>query len=379
MEIDRLKVDFDHYVTDESRIMVKNHILLYKAISKIKSDENGGTVYIAIPDEAVRTGEGAFFDENGNRFSFKETNFKRFIDGKLPDWLNKMRVVSVKDIHDTDEIGEFIGRKRRESLWLKDSEIEVQLKNNREREPKDFLTFLKELRSNSAKQKSPDQIVREQLLRGMDFIDGSAAYNEIGLKCPRCGHGYVAHNLFDSGYPFIDSEEEFLGQIPLTETIGKSSLYKYYCLNCGAYFGVKHDSKIIFSYERGAYFGGLLEYKIREFDNYFMLESCSCNDFANMRDYRFRFPKYAIWPLIKACLPVRKWKKEYKCGEKIDDGYGWAIHLEYKDICIDSSGYEKFPLNYSRVTGRLQRSIESLCKIYAVDYTEDGLEKRLRL
>ena len=73
MEIDRLKADFDHYVTDESRIMVKNHILLYKAISKIKSDENGGTVYIAIPDEAVRTGEGAFFDENGNGCSVEWT------------------------------------------------------------------------------------------------------------------------------------------------------------------------------------------------------------------------------------------------------------------------------------------------------------------
>ena len=207
MELDRLKADFDHYVTDESRIMIKNHTLLYKVIRKIKSDENGGIVYIALPGEAVRTGEGAFFDENGNRFSFKEQNFKRFIDGDLPDWLDEMWVVSVKDIHDTDEIGEFIGRKRRESLWLKDSEIEAQLKNNREREPKDFLTFLHELRLNSAKQKSPDQIVRERLLRGMDFIDGSAAYNEIDLKCPRCGHGYVAHNLFDTGYPFINSEE----------------------------------------------------------------------------------------------------------------------------------------------------------------------------
>lgn len=209
-------------------------------------------------------------------------------------------------------------------------------------------------------------------------IRGNIAYNHEALTCPVCDHRYIAHNTYDTDYPFVDKEMIDEGIEPLTFQ-SKYSEYKYYCLNCGSRYGRKEDAKEIFSFERGAYFAGSLAYTIWEMRDCMLFESRAYNDFHNMKDYHFRMPKSAIGKLMHAVEKASSWEADYQNPDNIMDGYGWHIRFHYSGISIITEGYVAYPPDFSKVVKRIQKEIEELCKEYARNYSADGLKKRLSL
>lgn len=98
-----------------------------------------------------------------------------------------------------------------------------------------------------------------------------------------------------------------------------------------------------------------------------------------MAEYIFEIPDEEITVLAQKLKIFEKWENKYECDDDIDDGYGWNIMCLYKDISINTEGYESYPDDYWEKISMLQEEIENLCKKYADNYSEDGLEERLAL
>lgn len=139
------------------------------------------------------------------------------------------------------------------------------------------------------------------------------------------------------------------------------------------------DEKIIFDFERGAYFGGSLHYTISESDDCLLFKSRSYNDFHAMRNYSFTMPKWAIQDLSLAIIEVADWKEFYGDYGSCYDGYGWHIEYNYDGLKISSGGYVEYPENYKGIIRKIQMEIERLCQEYDADYSEDRIEERLSL
>ena len=135
----------------------------------------------------------------------------------------------------------------------------------------------------------------------------------------------------------------------------------------------------IFYFARGSYFGGDLMYKIENMDNKFVFKGRAYNDFHWMPNMEFEIPEEEIDKLIKRLRPVLKWKRKYEVEYGVDDGYGWDIRFNYKNIRIKTGGYEKYPRDYCRVIKRLQRFIERLGAKYNEEYQREGYKERIEL
>lgn len=135
----------------------------------------------------------------------------------------------------------------------------------------------------------------------------------------------------------------------------------------------------MFYFYRGSYLGGDLRYWIENINNKFVFKGRACNEFYWMADMEFEIPEEQIDKLIKRLSPVLKWKRKYGVEYEVDDGYGWDIRFNYKDIRIKTSGYEKYPRDYCRVIKRLQRFIERLGAKYNEEYQKDGYKERIKL
>ncbi len=136
------------------------------------------------------------------------------------------------------------------------------------------------------------------------------------------------------------------------------------------------DEKVMFSFERGAFFSGSLDYKIQNM--HFSMRPY--NAFHTMQRFEFDVTEEDIYKIAAIVAPVMKWKEEYQSTLGILDGFGWSIEYCYKGIKVKSSGYESFPSNYNKVVNELQEYMETLCKQYAADkYNEDEAKDRRRL
>ena len=135
----------------------------------------------------------------------------------------------------------------------------------------------------------------------------------------------------------------------------------------------------MFYFYRGSYLGGDLRYWIENINNKFVLKGRASNEFHWMADIEFEIPEEEIDKLIKRLSPVLKWKRKYEVEYGVDDGYGWDIRFNYKDIRIKTGGYEKYPRDYCRVIKRLQRFIERLGAKYNEEYQKDGYKERIKL
>lgn len=134
--------------------------------------------------------------------------------------------------------------------------------------------------------------------------------------------------------------------------------------------------KEMFSFERGAFFGGSLDYQI--IDMHFLMRPY--NAFYYMQQCEFDVTEKELCEIGRIITPVMKWKENYSSEESILDGYGWHIKYSYKGINIYSYGYEAYPEEYKLIIGKLQNYIESLCKKYAPDvYSEEEAARRRRL
>lgn len=139
------------------------------------------------------------------------------------------------------------------------------------------------------------------------------------------------------------------------------------------------EGNTIFSFERGAYFAGMLEYTIQENVDCMIFNSRSSNDFWGMKDYQFSMPKSAIAGIELALTETLEWDREYVYPHEILDGYGWHIYFNYDGMNISTEGYGAYPPDYRRVIRSIQSEIEKLCKEYAVDYSADRIEERMAL
>ena len=142
---------------------------------------------------------------------------------------------------------------------------------------------------------------------------------------------------------------------------------------------MRHRENEIFYFERGAFFSGSLMYRIELIEGKYILKGHPYNDFCWMDSIEIEIPEKEIVRLEKVLKPVMKWKKKYESKEEILDGYGWNIFFKYKDTQIQSSGYERYPLNYGKVIRDLQLFIERLGVKYDDDYQREGRKERLEL
>ena len=136
------------------------------------------------------------------------------------------------------------------------------------------------------------------------------------------------------------------------------------------------DEKVMFAFERGAFFGGSLDYKI--INMHFSMRPY--NAFHSMQRFEFDVTEEDLCKIGAIVAPVMKWKEEYNDMLEVLDGFGWSIEYCYNGIKIKSYGYESFPYNYKKVVNELQEHMETLCKKYAADkYKEDEAEDRRSL
>ena len=140
-----------------------------------------------------------------------------------------------------------------------------------------------------------------------------------------------------------------------------------------------NNKKEVFYFERGAFFGGTLMYKIENMDNKFVFKGRAYNDFHWMPNMEFEIPEKELDKLVQLLEPVLKWKEKYQIENDVLDGYGWSIRCKYKDTLIKTNGYEKYPSDYRQIIQSLQGFIEEVGKKYNAKYQIEGFEKRMKL
>jgi len=134
--------------------------------------------------------------------------------------------------------------------------------------------------------------------------------------------------------------------------------------------------KEMFSFERGEFFGGSLDYRIKNM--HFSMRPY--NAFCKMQQCEFDITERELLKIVSIIAPVTKWKENYDNTEFILDGYGWHIKYSYKGVNIYSHGYEAYPEDYKLVIGELQNYMEELCKKYAPEgYSEEEAVRRRSL
>jgi hypothetical protein len=136
------------------------------------------------------------------------------------------------------------------------------------------------------------------------------------------------------------------------------------------------EKKALFSFGRGAFFSGALDYKIENM--HFSMRPY--NAYHTLQRFEFDVTEEDLCKIGTIVAPAMKWKKEYRSVLDRLDGYEWSIEYCYNGIQIKSYGYESFPCNYKKVVNELQEYMETLCKKYAADkYKEDEAEERRSL
>ena len=141
----------------------------------------------------------------------------------------------------------------------------------------------------------------------------------------------------------------------------------------------------IFSFGRGAFFGGSLRtsiYMLPDDTRNVLVRIDPYNYFyiIKMPAHKFLMPVDELRKITAFLDTIRNWKEEYKCKDKILDGYGW--HIEYHSDVFEylSHGYESYPENYREKISELQTIKEDLCLKYAPDrYDWEGREDRIKL
>lgn len=391
-EKSEMEIVYEKYLSEKNRLLIFHDSILYKIVHKSTISLRDGTVLITIPWEVLSLGNGPYFDENGNQFNLGIPAHMSFRNNNgIPEWYTKTATVTVEGIHNSSEIGNYIGQKNKSIHWLKDSEIKQLLEcrnrlfqNTSYIDLKTIYQILFDegfvvMNPNTNYQDLSDESKRKRdlLLKAMN-VTGNQLYNDPFLSCPVCKQKYVSHNIFDYDYPYIDTQMYKEQAFPLTHKRNDSE-YKYYCLTCGLEFEIRNKPKKIFNFERGSHFGGSLDYSIWEMRDHMIFESNSGNEFSDMVDYLFCFPKEEMTELTSTLKTFTNWNSSYEANDDIYDGYGWHISFDYNGTFMNTQGYEAWPIGYKFKIKKLQKFIEQLCKRYAVDYSDDRINERLSL
>ena len=138
------------------------------------------------------------------------------------------------------------------------------------------------------------------------------------------------------------------------------------------------DETCVFLFERGAFFGGTLNYQIYDCEIYMRLVGEGYNNFADMPKVGFTFPRKEMRPFTELIRKIEHWNDEYR-NDGILDGYGWTYEYHFDGIDIRKDGYAAHPEDFSPVTREMQMLIEDLCRKYAPDYDENRISERLEL
>ena len=141
----------------------------------------------------------------------------------------------------------------------------------------------------------------------------------------------------------------------------------------------------IFRFGRGAFFGGSLRtsiYSLSDDTRNVLVRMDPYNFFyiVKMPAHKFLMPVDELRKITAVLNTIRNWKEEYRCKDKILDGYGWHIEYHSDDFKYLSHGYESYPENYCEKFSELQTIIEDLCLKYDPDrYDWKGREERINL
>ena len=130
--------------------------------------------------------------------------------------------------------------------------------------------------------------------------------------------------------------------------------------------GSNKGPRVIFLFERGAYFDGDLRYRIEEKDDEYWFYGSGSGRF-DMKEYRFRLSEEDVDMLKDYVLQAKDWPEENNAVGVLD-GYYWVIYYDYKGLTINTSGYMKFPEGFKIIIGNIQLYMEHLCLTYAEDY-----------
>ena len=98
-----------------------------------------------------------------------------------------------------------------------------------------------------------------------------------------------------------------------------------------------------------------------------------------MGNHHFELPANELERLDEILIKASDWKEKYELELDGCDGYVWSLEYYHNNVNIKSSGYMCEPEDYRVVVRELQLLMEAFCGKYADDYTEEGIEERLRL
>lgn len=111
-EKSEMEIIYEKYLDDKNRLLILHDCILYKIVQKSTISLRNGTVLITNPLEVLSLGNGPYFDENGNQFNLGRPAHMSFRNNNgIPDWYMKTATVNVEGIHNSSEIGNYIGQK----------------------------------------------------------------------------------------------------------------------------------------------------------------------------------------------------------------------------------------------------------------------------
>lgn len=99
-----------------------------------------------------------------------------------------------------------------------------------------------------------------------------------------------------------------------------------------------------------------------------------------MSDRKFSMPEAELERIVSFLGTIRDWKSDYRCKERIFDGYGWDIIYHHRGYDFESGGYMAYPSNYREKVPELQTIIEDLWQKYDPDgYSPEARQERIEL
>ncbi len=103
-----MEILYEQYLTMEDKVVEIDGVKYYKIIAKERVPLRDGLVVVCLPNSFIdSTKIRNVIDENGNTFALGNAARYSF-KGMIPRWYLETVTIEVYDVHDIDEIGQFV-------------------------------------------------------------------------------------------------------------------------------------------------------------------------------------------------------------------------------------------------------------------------------
>lgn len=106
-EKSEMELIYDQYLLSDDNVIEADGLTYYKIIRKDRISLNNGIVLICLPSELFENGVDKVIDEYGNVLKIGSPVFYSF-GGRVPDWYLNTITVNVCDIHEINQIGDYV-------------------------------------------------------------------------------------------------------------------------------------------------------------------------------------------------------------------------------------------------------------------------------